>query len=122
MKLLAHSFTENVFDNTYHVIVGNEEDAEKWITKKLPGYGPSIDNSYACALHIDTSKKRATVIYFSSEAWKDKKYIHDTIAHEALHATIRSLDIHSIKFDVNNHELYCYTLGWIVREIYKLRK
>jgi hypothetical protein len=120
MKLLTKKFREPVFDNDYLVVVGDEEKAEKWLQKTLPEYTPNIDNAYACALHY-TGKKRATIIWFSEVAWKDKEYIHDTIAHEGLHATIRSLMQHGIKFDEDNHEIFCYTLGWIVRNIYDLR-
>ena len=120
MKLLTKTFHENVFDNTYHVVIGDEGLAEKWLQKKLPEYHPIIDNAYACALHY-TGKKRATVIFFSKEAWNDKEYCHDNIAHEALHATVRSLSQHKVLFDEENHEVYCYTLGWIVRNIYALK-
>lgn len=121
MKLLTKTFTENVFDNTYYVCVGEEKDAEKWLEKKIKGYQPKIDGSYACALHHE-GKIRRTIIFFCTEAWQDKEYCNDTISHEALHATIRSLMQHGIKFDENNHEIFCYTLGWIVRNINKLKK
>lgn len=120
MKLLKKKFKEAIFENEYIVVIGNEDEAEKYLQKILPEYTPKIDSTYACALHY-SGKNRATIIWFSEEAWKDKEYIHDTIAHEALHATTRSLMQHGVKFDEENHEIFCYTLGWIVREIYKMR-
>jgi len=121
VKLITKKFKEEVFDNQYLLVIGDEEKAEKWLQKQLPGYEAHIDNSYACALQFDSGQKRATIIWFSQEAWNSKEYVNDTIAHEALHATIRSLMQHGIKFDENNHEVFCYTLGWIVRQIYKVK-
>lgn len=122
MKLKTKTFTEDVFDNTYYVVIGDEEEAEKFLKKKIKGYkGDSIQGAYAIALHIETLTHRGNAIYFSEKAWNDKEYRHDTIAHEALHATIRSLMQHGIKFEEDNHELFCYTLGWIVRNIYKIK-
>mgnify|MGYP003652709943 CR=1 FL=1 len=121
MKLITKKLNEKVFDNYYFIAVGESDDANKWLSRVCSGYQPNLDNDYACAIH-NTVGNRATIIYFSTEAWKSKEYKQDTIAHEALHATIRSLMAHGVKFEEDNHEVFCYTLGWLVREINKLPK
>ena len=43
-----------------------------------------------------------------------------TIAHEAFHATVYSMDGVGVKFDVQNHEPYAYYMSWLTRKICNL--
>jgi len=45
------------------------------------------------------------------------KYPEEAIWHEALHATFVILDLYGVEFDVDNHEIYTYTQGYIVSQI-----
>lgn len=47
-------------------------------------------------------------------------YPEDVIWHEALHCTVCVLDQFGVRFDVENHELYAYTQGFIARSVREL--
>lgn len=48
---------------------------------------------------------------------REDSYPEDTVWHEALHCTIHVLDHFGVTFEVDNHEVFTYTQGFIVNEI-----
>lgn len=76
----------------------------------------SMFEAYTCYVRNKENRFFGAVIVF-----KAKKYMtHKNIAHEASHAA-KFLFEH-IDADIKQHEPFEYALGWIVEQIYKVKK
>ena len=49
----------------------------------------------------------------------ERKTDINTIAHESVHLAVKALDWAGIEYDVDNHEILAYMVGWIVETFKK---
>lgn len=84
--------------------------------RRTTGDDESFDGTDACVLPLIADNGASIV----GVAFKDlKAATHSTIAHEAVHAAWRTLDIVGARVDSDNHEALAYLVGWFVTEITK---
>lgn len=120
MKLIHKKVTEEIYGNTYHILVGSNDDANKWVRRRFKDKTAlQFDEDYACLVHLIG---HTYLMFFNTNAWNDTTFIEDTIAHECFHATIQGLHIHGVALDVDHQEPHAYYVGWLVREVHALRK
>lgn len=57
--------------------------------------------------------------YFSVSIFMKPDLRHKDIAHECAHAVNMLFEHSGVKLSTSNDEPFCYTLGWVVGEVYK---
>lgn len=100
----------DIYDQHFEFCLG-------WSNKSLESYlkhtyNHDIDSSDSLGLHLSygTGKKAVSVI------WVEDKTDLPVIAHECLHAAIRTLDKHNIKTYPDNHEALSYLFEIIFKK------
>jgi len=110
---------EPIFHTEVFVITGDRNRCNKKIKKQFDCDEDVIGEEYALTNKLKQvdSGRVFFVMYFSEGALKDKKNAVNTVAHECQHVTIMTLDECGVLCDAQNHETYCYLLGWLVSEV-----
>jgi hypothetical protein len=108
--------TDRLVPVTCHVCVGSAEAFTRWVARRFAVPLDSVPQSSGLAF-IDTPKVAGGTSRFHGVIWIEKLrrgnvFDMGRLAHEALHVTWRLLE----KYGIEDEELHCYLVQWLVEE------